>query len=136
MGNEIHLTPAKARTKMSETQKKEHIRVDIDNGKYTVLLRDGEQVQILRHGEAWMGPGFAGENCVLAMAGEIEQLRGDARRFVAGEKAVEALIKVQARLIRSNVCHCTATQMCSRHEVLQITDSALSTLTSEATKHE
>lgn len=120
---------------MSETQteKREHIRVDIDNGKYTVLLRDGEQVQILRHGEAWMGPGFAGENCVLAMAGEIEQLRADARRFVAGEKAVEALQLVKP-IIDQIVSAYSPPIDGDIQQAKREIDSALSTLSTEGTK--
>jgi hypothetical protein len=53
----------------------ELIRVDVDSGKYTVLMRENEQVRILRYGEEWMGPGFPGANAVIALACELGELR-------------------------------------------------------------
>ena len=53
------------------------LRVDVDGGKYTVVQKEGGGTSILRYGEPWMGEdgSFAGVNCVLAMAYELEELR-------------------------------------------------------------
>ena len=56
------------------------LRVDVDNGKYTVVQAEGGGTSILRYGEPWMGEGsdlssFPGVNCVLAMAYELDELR-------------------------------------------------------------
>lgn len=57
---------------------KDLIRIDVDDGKYTVVQPEGGQSYILRYGEEWLGGdnvGFPGANCVLAMAYELEELR-------------------------------------------------------------
>jgi hypothetical protein len=61
----------------------DRIRIDIDNGKYTVVQPEASQTYILRHGEPWLGDnnsGFAGSNAVLAMAYELEELREKVRK--------------------------------------------------------
>jgi hypothetical protein len=59
----------------------ELLRIDIDGGKYTLVQPRNEQVRIDRYGERWVGPGFPGSNCVLAMGYELEELRGRPRDF-------------------------------------------------------
>lgn len=53
------------------------LRLDVDNGKYTVVQEEGGGTRILRYGEPWMGEegSFPGVNAVLAMAYELEELR-------------------------------------------------------------
>jgi predicted HAD superfamily Cof-like phosphohydrolase len=53
------------------------LRIDVDDGKYTIVQKEGGGTSILRYGEPWMGEdgSFAGVNCVLAMAYELEELR-------------------------------------------------------------
>lgn len=54
------------------------IRIDVCDGKYTVVQHASGGTEILRYGEPWMGEGgagFPGVNCVLAMAYELEELR-------------------------------------------------------------
>lgn len=53
----------------------ELLRIAVDGGKYTIIQPRHEQVRIERHGEPWMGPGFAGSNAVLALAYELEEAR-------------------------------------------------------------
>src|SRR3546814_12407381 len=53
------------------------LRIDIDNGKYTLVQHEDGGTEILRYGQRWMGSpsGFAGVNAVLAMGYELEELR-------------------------------------------------------------
>ena len=53
------------------------LRIDVDNGKYTVVQDEKGATHILRYGEPWMGQtgSFPGVNAVLAMAYELEELR-------------------------------------------------------------
>lgn len=48
-------------------------RIDIDNGKYSILHENSANLRALRYGEPW--PAFEGSNLILAMAQEIEDLR-------------------------------------------------------------
>lgn len=52
-------------------------RIDIEDGKYTVVI-DGGHVQILRHGEPWVGEepgGFVASKAWIAAAYELQELR-------------------------------------------------------------
>src|SRR3546814_1512668 len=53
------------------------LRIDIANGKYTLVQHEDGGTEILRYGQRWMGSpsGFAGVNAVLAMGYELEELR-------------------------------------------------------------
>lgn len=52
------------------------LRIDVDDGKYTVIQHDLGGVEILRHGQSWLdGNAIKGVNCLMAMAYEIEELR-------------------------------------------------------------
>lgn len=48
-------------------------RIDLDDGKYTVLHDNGRDFRALRHGEPWRE--LTGDKLVFAMACEIERLR-------------------------------------------------------------
>lgn len=48
-------------------------RIDIDNGKYSILHENGSNLRALRNGEPWQD--LQGSGLVLAMAQEIEELR-------------------------------------------------------------
>lgn len=55
-----------------------NINVPVDDGKYRILQHPGGGVEILRHGQSWMGGptgSFPGVNCIIAMACELEELR-------------------------------------------------------------
>lgn len=57
----------------------ELLRIDVDNGKYAIVQHENGGTEILRYGEPWMGQGggdFPGVNAVLAIAYELEELRG------------------------------------------------------------
>ena len=52
-------------------------RIDIENGKYTVVI-DGGHIQILRNGEPWVGQepgGFIASKAWIAAAYELQELR-------------------------------------------------------------
>lgn len=70
-------------------------RIQLDNGKYTVIHNDGLNLHALRYGEAWRD--LTGDGLVLAMAQEIEALReaalgrdGRAEGFTSIETLPEA----------------------------------------------
>lgn len=73
--------------------KVELLRIDVDGGKYTVVQPEGAQSYILRYGEPWLGRdngGFAGSNCVLAMAYELEALRAKVDESLSNKQLDEA----------------------------------------------
>jgi hypothetical protein len=84
----------------------ELLRISVDGGKYTVIQPRHEQVRIERHGEPWMGPGFAGSNAVLALAYELEEAReklaavtGAARKlYMAGKWCAGLPANLEARM--------------------------------------
>ena len=52
-------------------------RIDLENGKYTVVI-DGGHIQILRNGEPWVGQepgGFIASKAWIAAAYELQELR-------------------------------------------------------------
>lgn len=49
-------------------------RIELENGKYTVCHDDGANFHAKRYGEPWRR--LEGDGLVLAMAHEIERLRG------------------------------------------------------------
>lgn len=49
-------------------------RIELENGKYTVCHDNGRNFHALRNGETWRS--LTGDGLVLAMAYEIERLRG------------------------------------------------------------
>lgn len=50
------------------------LRVDVDGGKYTIVVCDnGARVDLLRHGKAWMKP--AGGKMWIVVAHELADLR-------------------------------------------------------------
>jgi hypothetical protein len=74
------------------------MRVDVDGGKYTIVVRDnGAHVDILRHGEEWVRGGStypqAGGKFLIAVAHEIAELRkvrDEAAKIVAQWEAWKA----------------------------------------------
>lgn len=53
----------------------ETIKLNVEDGKYTVCYTPGEGPYILRYGEPWLEPWFPGCNCVASMAIELDELR-------------------------------------------------------------
>lgn len=47
-------------------------RIELENGKYTVIHENGENLRALRHGEHWVNR--TGDNLVLALVNRIEEL--------------------------------------------------------------
>lgn len=54
-------------------------RIELEDGKYVVEHDDGAGLHALRNGQPWRD--LTGDNLVLAMAQEIENLRKDAQRY-------------------------------------------------------
>lgn len=52
----------------------ERLRVNVYDGKYTVIMTDDGGLRALRYGEEWRD--LCGDGLVLALAHEIENLRG------------------------------------------------------------
>lgn len=73
---------------MANEREGELLRLDVGDGKYTVIQPRDAQVRVERYGEDWIGPGFPGCNCVLAMAYELDELR-QARQPLTGKDVVE-----------------------------------------------
>lgn len=48
-------------------------RIEISDGKYTIIHDNGRDLRALRYGEEWRD--LVGDNLVMAMAQEIEDLR-------------------------------------------------------------
>lgn len=48
-------------------------KIELGNGKYTVIHDNGRGLHALRYGEVWLN--LAGDNLVMAMAYEIEELK-------------------------------------------------------------
>lgn len=61
------------------------LRVDIDNGKYTVVQNERGALSALRYGEPWRD--LVGDNLIGAMAYEIDDLREQLR--IARERLAE-----------------------------------------------
>lgn len=51
----------------------EETRIDLENGKYSVIHSYGQGLRALRYGELWRD--LAGDGLILAMAHEIERLK-------------------------------------------------------------
>jgi hypothetical protein len=51
------------------------LRIDIDDGKYTIIQDSSGVTKFLRYGEPWIDSSIPGINMVLAMAYELEELR-------------------------------------------------------------
>lgn len=49
------------------------MRVDVENGKYTVVFEEDNRLHVLRYGEPWRD--CIGDKLILALAQEIETLR-------------------------------------------------------------
>jgi hypothetical protein len=49
------------------------MRVDVENGKYTVVFEEDGRLHVLRYGEKWRD--CIGDKLILALAQEIETLR-------------------------------------------------------------
>lgn len=71
----------------------DRLRIDVGGGRYTVVQPEDAQAHILRYGEPWLGQdneGFAGSNCVLAMAYELKELRTKAGETLSNKQLDEA----------------------------------------------
>lgn len=54
----------------------ERLRIDVDNGKYTIVQPEDGQAYALRYGEPWLSAEqMTGTNMILAMAYELDELR-------------------------------------------------------------
>lgn len=55
----------------------DYLNIDIDDGKYTLIQREGGDGEILRHGEPWLAPlcNVNASKMILAMGYELERLR-------------------------------------------------------------
>lgn len=54
----------------------DRLKIDVSDGKYTVVQEHGGRVRVDRYGQPWMDKGsFAGSKVVSAMAYELEELR-------------------------------------------------------------
>lgn len=60
----------------------DRLRLDIDDGKYTIVQPENGLPYVLRYGEPWLSELPAGANCWMAMAHELAELRAwrDARQ--------------------------------------------------------
>lgn len=67
------------------------MRVDLERGKYTVVMEQDGRLHALRYGEEWRD--LVGDKLVLALAQEVELLRSVIIGFVADDidKDVELL---------------------------------------------
>jgi hypothetical protein len=48
-------------------------KIELENGKYTILHENGNNLRALRYGKPWRT--LVGDNLILAMAAEIEKLQ-------------------------------------------------------------
>jgi hypothetical protein len=65
------------------------IDLTVDNGKYRLLMDHRGSVSVLRHGEAWVNlDSTPGIKMVIAMAGELEELRARLAALESGELEV------------------------------------------------
>ncbi len=62
----------------------EQRRIDIDNGKYTVVINEYCGLKVLRYGEVWRD--CTGDKFILSMALELESLRKEAKRLKSTTK--------------------------------------------------
>lgn len=62
---------------------KDRLRLDVADGKYTIVQPEEGLPYALRYGEPWMTPFREGSNMVLTMAYELEELR-NGQRYVVG----------------------------------------------------
>lgn len=54
----------------------DHLRIDIDDGKYTIVQPEDGQAYALRYGKPWLSAEqMTGTKMILAMAYELEELR-------------------------------------------------------------
>lgn len=58
---------------MPEAAMSDMLRVELDGGKYTVVQDEQGRLTALRNGEPWRD--LVGDNLVLALAQEVENLR-------------------------------------------------------------
>jgi hypothetical protein len=64
------------------------MRVDVANGQYTVIFENG-QLRALRNGQEWPGKDLTGDNLVLCMAYEIEDLQDGETDLLADVRRLE-----------------------------------------------
>lgn len=55
------------------------LEVSVDNGKYTIIMKENGSMEALRHGETWRD--LTGDGMVLALAQEIEELREKLKKY-------------------------------------------------------
>lgn len=67
----------------------DRLRVDVDGGKYTVVMTQDGHLHALRYGEPWRE--CVGDNLIGCMAGEIEELREHRDDLLA---ACEEIVRV------------------------------------------
>lgn len=72
-------------------ESKELLRVDVEGGKYTVVMDWDGRLHALRGGKPWMEIG-PGSKMIIAMAGELETLR---RGFKGAEQLLANSISVR-----------------------------------------
>lgn len=53
-------------------------KIEIEGGKYTIVHENGAALRVYRHGELWQN--LTGDNLVLAMCNEIEELKRKLKR--------------------------------------------------------
>ncbi len=57
----------------------EDMRISVDNGKYTVIIRKDGGLEALRYNEKWRD--CVGDNLIFHMAYEIDELRNEIRQL-------------------------------------------------------
>lgn len=55
----------------------DRLRIDVGDGKYTIVQPESGGAYVLRYGEEWLDELPSGANCWLAMAYELAELRNE-----------------------------------------------------------
>lgn len=75
-------------------------RIDLLDGKYTVIHDNGADLRALRYGEHWLN--LSGNGLVLAMTQEIEDLREQNETLHRQIEALEALQNERDRYVENH----------------------------------
>jgi hypothetical protein len=76
---------------------KEELRVEVYDGKYTVIFMSNGALSIRRYGQPWRDE--TGNGCLLALAQEVQNLRD---KLAVYEKARDEFLKLASNQLLTN----------------------------------